>query len=170
MKTEVAILGAVAAATALYFWNSSSVTATYADTPTAQITGPPAVQRSVIQAIVEKIQAGSPWLQPINTVYINPVSSTKNGTDYKTRMMFLDTRGFYGQQYDVMATVAQDGSVNINNQTTASSPVPGTLLNSFLPDKYQAYSDIRDSLGGQLQQALQNAKTLPGTPWPMTPA
>jgi hypothetical protein len=27
--------------------------------------------------------------------------------------MFLDTRGFFGEQYDVTATVAQDGGVNL---------------------------------------------------------
>lgn len=161
MKADVAILGLVALTTAYLFWSSSSLTAHYAD-PVAP-SNAPAVSRSIIQAIIEKIQAGAPWLQPINTVYINPMSDSQGGTSYNARFMFMDTRGFFGEQYDVTATVASDGVVNLLKNTHTSSPSAGGVFERYSPDKYQAYSDIRDSLGIQLRQALQQTRELPGT-------
>jgi len=161
MKADVAILGAVALVTAYLFWNTSSLTATYAD-PVAP-SNIPSVPRSIIQAIVEKIQAGAPWLQPINTVYINPISSPQGGTSYNARFMFLDTRGFFGEQYDVTATVAPEGTVNLLKNTHTSSPSADGPFERFVADKYQAYSDIRDSLNVQMKESLKQFHELPGT-------
>lgn len=161
MKADVAILGLVALTTAYLFWSSSSLTAHYAD-PVAP-SNAPAVSRSIIQAIIEKIQAGAPWLQPINTVYINPMSDSQGGTSYNARFMFLDTRGFFGEQYDVTATVASDGAVNLLKNTHTSSPSPGGVFERYSPDTYQKYSDIRDTLGIQLRDALKQSRELPGT-------
>ena len=161
MKADVAILGLVALTTAYFFWSSSSVTAGYAD-PAAP-SNAPAVSRSIIQAIIEKIQSGAPWLQPINTVYINPMADPQGGTSYNARFMFLDTRGFFGEQYDVTATVAPDGVVNLLKNTHTSSPSPGGVFERYAPDKYQKYADIRDSMSFQLRQALQQTRELPGT-------
>ena len=161
MKADVAILGAVALVTAYLFWSTSSLTAKYADP--AGPSNTPAVSRSIIQAIIEKIQAGAPWLQPINTVYINPMSDSQGGTSYNARFMFLDTRGFFGEQYDVTAAVTPEGTVNLMKNTHTSSSSAGDVFERYSPDKYQAYSDIRDSLGIQLRQALQQTRELPGT-------
>jgi len=159
MKTDVVILGAVALVTAYFFWNTSSLTAKYADpSPNA-----PAVPRSIIQAIVEKIQAGAPWLQPVNTVFINPMTTPQGSTEYNARLLFLDTRGFFGEQYDITAAVAQDGSVNILKKTSTSSPSAFGPFEPFSSDKYQDYSDVNVSLRAQLQQALQQTRELPGT-------
>jgi len=161
MKTDVAILGVVALLTAYLFWNTSSLTAKYAD-PVAPI-NTPSVPRSIIQAIIEKIQAGAPWLQPVNTVFINPIRDPQGETNYNARFMFLDTRGFFGEQYDVTATVAPDGAVNLLRNTRTSSPSTDGPFERFTPDKYQSYSDVRDSLGFQLKQAVQQSRELPGT-------
>jgi hypothetical protein len=161
MKADLAILGAVALVTAYMFWSSSSVTGHYAS-PVASSTAP-AVPRSIIQAIVEKIQAGAPWLQPINTVFINPTPDSKGGTNYNARFMFLDTRGFFGDQYDVTAAVASDGTVNLLKNTHTSSPSPDGPFDRFTPDKYQSYSDVRDNLSLQLSQVTKQFSELPGT-------
>jgi len=161
MKTDLAILGAVALVMAYFFWNTSSLTtARYADPAPS---GNTPVPRSIIQAIIEKIQAGSPWLQPVNTVFINPQTSPQGGTEYNARFMFLDTRGFFGEQYDVTATVSPEGLVNLLKKTFTSSPAPDGPFERFSPDKYQSYSDINTSLGLQLRQALQQTRELPGT-------
>jgi hypothetical protein len=161
MKADVAILGAVALVTAYLFWNTSSLTAKYADPIVPSNT--PAVPRSIIQAIVEKIQAGAPWLQPVNTVYINPISDPQGGTSYDARFMFLDTRGFFGEQYDVTAAVSPEGIVNLMKNTHTSSPSASGVFDRFTPDKYQSYADIRDSLGFQMRQTMQQFGELPGT-------
>jgi hypothetical protein len=77
--------------------------------------------------------------------------------------MFLDTRGFFGEQYDITAAVAQDGSVNILKKTSTSSPSAFGPFEPFSSDKYQDYSDVNVSLRAQLQQALQQTRELPGT-------
>ena len=76
--------------------------------------------------------------------------------------MFLDTRGFFGNQYDVTATVAQDGTVQILKQVTSSSPDARGPFQAFMPDRYQSYKDVEDSLATQVQQALAQTKNLPG--------
>ena len=157
MKPDVIILGTVALVTAFFLWNSSSVK--YAD----PASGPPSVQRNIIQAIIEKIQAGAPWLQPVNTVFINPMTTAQGGTEYNARIMFLDTRGFFGEQYDVTASVGPDGLVNILKKTATSSPSHAGPFERFQPDKYKSYSNITDSLSLQLRQALQQSRELPGT-------
>jgi hypothetical protein len=77
--------------------------------------------------------------------------------------MFLDTRGFFGEQYDVTAAVTPEGTVNLMKNTHASSPSADGPFERFVADKYQAYSDIRDSLGVQMKQTLQQFHELPGT-------
>lgn len=155
-KVDVLILGLVAATTAFLFWNSSSF---YVSVPPP---GAPVVPRSIIQAIIEKIQAGAPWLQPVDTVFITPSSTSQGGTEYNGRFLFLDTRGFFGNQYDVTATVAQDGTVQILKQVTSSSPDARGPFQAFMPDRYQSYKDVEDSLATQVQQALAQTKNLPG--------
>jgi len=161
MKADVVILGAVPLVTAYMLWSSSSLTGHYAS-PVASSTSP-AVPRSIIQAIVEKIQSGSPWLQPINTVFINPMADSKGTTNYNARFMFLDTRGFFGEQYDVTATVAPDGTVNLLKNTHTSSPSADGPFERFTSDKYQPYSDVRDNLSLQLKQVTKQFSELPGT-------
>jgi hypothetical protein len=159
MKADVVILGAVALVTAFFFWNTASVTAKYADPATINS---PIVPKSIIQAIIEKIQSGSPWLQPINTVFINPLTTPQGGTEYSARFMFLDTRGFFGNQFDVTASVSPDGGVNIIKQVTTSTPSAIGPFDAFTADKYQSYSDVNTSLSLQLRQALQQTRQLPG--------
>lgn len=158
MKSDVLILGLVAFVTAFLFWNSGGPVATFAE-PSATA---PVIPRSIIQALIEKIQAGAPWLQPIDTVFITPSTTPQGGTEYNARFLFLDTRGFFGNQYDVTATVDQSGRVNILKQVTTSSPDLKGPFQAFTPDKYQPYKDVEDSAAVQIQQALQQTKQLPG--------
>jgi len=158
-RADMLILGLVAGATAFFFWNSAS---RYADAPPPVVPGGPVVPRSIIQAIIEKIQAGAPWLQPIDTVFITPSTTTQGGTEYNGRFLFLDTRGFFGNQYDVTATVAPNGTVQILKQVTSSAPDARGPFQAFAPDRYQSYKDIEDSLASQVRQALAQTKNLPG--------
>jgi hypothetical protein len=76
--------------------------------------------------------------------------------------LFLDTRGFFGVQYDVTAGVSPAGGVQIISKTSSSSPDRGGPFQSYAPDKYQTYDDINKSLNEQLTSILAASRQLPG--------
>ena len=156
MKADIVILGAVAAILGVLFMNNNSVTSGFAEATTPQV--PP----SVIQVIIEALQKQEPWLQPVETIYITPKSGAQSGITYDVRMLFLDTRGFFGVQYDVTAGVSPAGGVQILSKTTSSSPDRSGPFQSFAPDKYQAYDDINQALNEQLTSVLAASRQLPG--------
>ena len=156
MKADIVILGAVAAILGVLFMNNNSVTSGFAEAATPQV--PP----SVIQVIIEALQKQEPWLQPVETIYITPKTGAQSGITYDVRMLFLDTRGFFGVQYDVTAGVSPAGGVQILSKTTSSSPDRNGPFQSFSPDKYQAYDDINQALNEQLTSALAASRQLPG--------
>lgn len=155
MKADIVILGAVAAILGVLFMNNNSLT-NYEE-PTV-----PQVPPNVIQVIIEALQKQEPWLQPVETIYITPKSGAQSGITYDTRMMFLDTRGFFGVQYDVTAGVSPSGGVQILSKTSSSSPDRNGPFQSFAPDKYQAYEDINQSLNEQLSAVLTASRQQPG--------
>lgn len=155
MKADIVILGAVAAILGVLFMNNNSVT-NYAEPTTPQ------VHPSIIQVIIEALQKQEPWLQPVETIYITPKTGAQSGITYDVRMLFLDTRGFFGVQYDVTAGVSPTGGVQILSKTTSSSPDRNGPFQSFAPDKYQAYGDINQALNEQLTSALAASRQLPG--------
>lgn len=152
MKTDLVILGAVATILAILYFNTSSVT-TFAEAP--------AVSPNIIQVIVEAIQKQEPWLQPVETIYINPKAGTQGGVTYDARLMFLDTRGFFGTQYDVSAVVSPAGAVTILSKTTSSAPDRNGPFQSFAPDTYQPFADVRDDLNKQLMEVIEASRDLP---------
>jgi hypothetical protein len=156
MKADIVIIGAVAAILGVLFMNNNSVTSGFAEAVTPQV--PP----SVIQVIIEALQKQEPWLQPVETIYITPKTGAQSGITYDVRMLFLDTRGFFGVQYDVTAGVSPAGGVQILSKTTSSSPDRNGPFQSFAPDKYQSYEDINRDLNEQLTSALAASRQLPG--------
>lgn len=156
MSADIVILGSVAAILGILFLNNNSMTSGFAEATTPQV--PP----SVIQVIIEALQKQEPWLQPVETIYITPKSGAQSGITYDVRMLFLDTRGFFGVQYDVTAGVSPAGGVQILSKTTSSSPDRSGPFQSFAPDKYQAYDDINQSLNEQLNSVLVASRQLPG--------
>lgn len=156
MKADIVILGAVAAILGVLFVNNNSLTSNFAEAATPQ------VAPNVIQVIIEALQKQEPWLQPVETIYITPKAGTQGGITYDARMLFLDTRGFFGVQYDVSAVVAPAGGVQIVSKTSSSSPDRNGPFQSFAPDKYQAYEDINKSLNEQLSAVLAASRQQPG--------
>jgi len=156
MSADIVILGSVAAILGILFMNNNSVTSGFAEPTTPQV--PP----SVIQVIIEALQKQEPWLQPVETIYITPKSGAQSGITYDVRMLFLDTRGFFGVQYDVTAGVSPDGAVQILSKTSSSSPDRSGPFQSYAPDKYQAYDDINQALNDQLTSILAASRQLPG--------
>ena len=109
------------------------------------------VSPDVIQVIIEKVQKSLPTIYPIETLFIK----SQGGGKYDARLMFFNTDGYYGTQYDVQAKIADDGSVSILNQsetaTTGDSANPG-----YVADSYQSYDVIEANLDRQLRDAVKS--------------
>lgn len=152
MKTDLVILGAVAAIVGVLFMNSTGASQ-FADTP--------AVHPNIIQVIMEAVQKTEPWLQPIETIYVTPKKGEQGGVVYEGRFMFMDTRGFFGVQYDITAGVSPAGTVNILSKASSSSPDRNGPFQSYAPDKYQPFADVQADLNQQLIDTLKASRELP---------
>ncbi len=154
MKTDLIILAAVATIVGILFMNSSA-SSLYAGGDV------PPVSPNIIQVIIEAIQKTEPWLQPIETIYITPKTGSQAGVTYDARIMFLDTRGFFGTQYDVSASVSPAGSVTILSKTSSSAPDRTGPFQSYAPDKYQPFADVQADLNQQLADVIKASRELP---------
>jgi hypothetical protein len=156
MKTDLVILAAVATIVGILFVNSSSTSLF------AEGTGvTPAVSPNIIQVIIEAIQKTEPWLQPVETIYITPKTGSQGGVVYDARLMFLDTRGFFGTQYDLTASVSPAGAVTILSKASSSSPDRSGPFQSYAPDKYQPFADVQSDLNQQLADVIKASRELP---------
>lgn len=126
-----------------------------ADAPSGPSDAP--VSPDVIQVIIEKVQKSLPTIFPIETLYIKSQGDGK----YDARLMFFNTDGYYGTQYDVSAQISDDGSVSILNQSETAkagdSSNPG-----YVADTYQPYDVIEANLDRQLRDALKSQSGTPG--------
>ena len=155
MKTDLIILAAVATIVGILFTNSTA-SSLYA---TADVV--PSVSPNIIQVIIEALQRAEPWLQPIETIYITPKTGTQGGVTYDARLMFLDTRGFFGIQYDVTASVSPAGAVTLLSKVASSSPDRSGPFQSYAPDKYQPFADVQSDLNQQLAEVIKASRELP---------
>ena len=140
-------------------WNGRQsvryITDTSGDTPSGPSDAP--VSPDVIQVIIEKVQKSLPTIYPIETLYIK---SQGDGV-YDARLMFFNTDGYYGTQYDVKAKITGDGSVSILNQSETA--VAGDSSNpGYVADSYQPYEVIEANLDRQLRDALKSQSGTPG--------
>jgi len=152
MKTDLIILLAVATIVGILFTNSAA--------PSLYAEGAP-VSPNIIQVIIEALQKTEPWLQPIETIYITPKTGTQGGVTYDARLMFLDTRGFFGIQYDVTASVSPAGAVTLLSKVASSSPDRSGPFQSYAPDKYQPFADVQADLNQQLAEVIKASRELP---------
>ena len=130
-----------------FMWNKRQA-ATYA-AGDVDLTAP--VPPLIVQAIIEKIQSMKADLAPIDTVFVN---AQPDGS-YNSRIMFYNTKHFFGTQYDVSAKVGEDGSVDILKIGDSANV---DLSIGYLPDKYQSWSDVQANLDGQFAGALKGYK------------
>lgn len=140
-----------------FIWNGrqgKTTVSTYAVDDTTRVAPVPPL---VVQAIIEKVQSMKPDLAPIDTVFVN----IQPDGSYKSRMMFFNTKHFFGTQYDINAKVNDDGSVNILNIGDTNS-VEATA--GYKPGKYQEWVDVQKNLDSQFEGALQGYKNQPPQP------
>lgn len=111
----------------------------------------------IIQAIIEKVQSMKPDLAPIDTLFVN----IQPDGSYTSRIMFYNTKHFFGTQYDISAKVSEDGSVSILNigDSATTDPTYG-----YQPDVYQPWVDVQKNLDAQFAGALKGYKNQPAQP------
>jgi len=111
----------------------------------------------VVQAIIEKFQELKPDFAPIDTVFVN----IQPDGSYKSRIMFFNTKQFFGAQFDINAKVNDDGSVNILDVGDANT-IEATM--GYKPGAYQTWTDVQKNLDAQFEGALQGYKNQPPQP------
>jgi len=112
-----------------------------------------AVPLEVVQAVIEKFQSTQEDMVPLETLFFTPVGDGK----YNARLMFLNTRHFFGQQFDINASIDDSGAVKILNTETTSDPV--SYVGAYMPDSYQSFSTVQDSIDAQLKNALTASRS-----------
>jgi hypothetical protein len=106
------------------------------------------VNPATIQTIVNAIQAKNPDVYPVQTIYINSMEGDKGSAMYDARIMFINTRGYFGVQYDIKA----DGDGNILEMSEQPQPGIGVadVFEPFGPsDSYTTYEDTQVVLDKQ---------------------
>jgi hypothetical protein len=122
-------------------WNQTQIAETYTD-----VSAEKSVSPSTIQSIINTIQAKNPDVYPIQTVYINPLVGDKGATIYNARIMFLNTRGYFGVQYDIQA----DENGNIISMSEQPMSSEDTIFQPFgTKETYMSFEDTQAALDKQ---------------------
>jgi hypothetical protein len=135
-------------------WNGRQGTSTYA---AGDVNLEAPVPPNVVQAIIEKVQALKPDMAPIDTVFVN---AQPDGS-YNSRIMFYNTKHFFGTQYDISAKVNEDGSVNVLKIGDSSTVDPTA---GYKPDVYKPWTEVQENLTSTFKGALQGYKNQPPQP------
>jgi hypothetical protein len=96
------------------------------------------VPEGVIQELANTIRAKHPDIFPIETIFINQLP---DGT-VSARMLFINLRGFFGIQYDVVGKL-NNGKVEIISMTEQVQPDRNGPFQAFKPDVYAKFQDVR---------------------------
>ena len=106
---------------------------------------------NIIQAVIEAVQKDKPDEVPLETLFVNAVGQNT----YACRLIFLNTQGYFGTQYDVNATITPEGVVTINNiSTSAKVDNYDAGFTAYKSDTYKDYTDITKSTENRFQQEL----------------
>lgn len=141
MKQSTLIIFVMLAIFGFLIWNRVS-SETFVDVSAAKSVAP-----ATIQTIVNAVQARIPDLYPLQTVYINPMQGDQGSMIYNARILFLNTRGYFGVQYDVQA----DADGNLISVTGQVQPEANGPFQGFgeMTDKYQDFESVEAVLEQQ---------------------
>jgi hypothetical protein len=106
------------------------------------------VNPATIQTIINAIQAKNPDVYPVQTIYINSMQGDQGSAMYDARIMFVNTRGYFGVQYDIKA----DSDGNILEMSEHPQPGIGAadVFEPFGPsDSYTTFEDTQVVLDKQ---------------------
>ena len=109
------------------------------------------VSPATIQTIINAIQAKDPDVYPVQTIFINPKDGSQGSRIYDARIMFINTRGYFGVQYDIEADA--DGNIlNMSEQPMAGMG-SGDVFQAFgNKEKYTTFEDTQVVLDKQFAQ------------------
>lgn len=96
------------------------------------------VPEEVIQSLANTIRTKNPEIFPVETIFINQLP---DGT-VSARMLFINLRGFFGIQYDVVGRL-NNGKVEIISMTEQVQPDRNGPFQAFKPDVYAKFQDVR---------------------------
>jgi hypothetical protein len=141
MKQSTLIIFVMLAIFGFLIWNRVS-SETFVDVSAAKSVAP-----ATIQTIVNAVQARIPDLYPLQTIYINPMQGDQGSMKYNARILFLNTRGYFGVQYDVQA----DADGNLISVTGQVQPEVNGPFQGFgeMTDKYQDFESVEAVLEQQ---------------------
>jgi len=141
MKQSTLIIFVMLAIFGFLIWNRVS-SETFVDVSAAKSVAP-----ATIQTIVNAVQARIPDLYPLQTIYINPMQGDQGSMKYNARILFLNTRGYFGVQYDVQA----DADGNLISVTGQVQPEANGPFQGFgeMTDKYQDFESVEAVLEQQ---------------------
>lgn len=141
MKDDQLVVFGLLALFGFLIWNSQrSATESFENA-----TDEKPVEPAVIQTIINAIQARVPYVYPVQTVYIHTMQGSQGTEMYNARILFLDTRGYFGVQYDVQAD-AQGRLLSISGQVAPDAEGP---FMPFTEEKYRTFEDIQTALDKQ---------------------
>ena len=148
MKQGTLIIFVMLAIFGFLIWNRAS-TEQFTDVSVTKSVAP-----ATIQTIVNAVQARIPDLYPLQTVYINPMQGDQGSTMYNARILVLNTRGYFGVQYDIQA----DASGNLISVTGQVQPEANGPFQGFgeMTDKYQDFDSIEAVLEQQFSDLKKN--------------
>lgn len=142
MKSDTVIIFVLLALFGFFIWNRTQ-NETFTD-----VSSSISVDPSTIQNIIDSIQARVPDLYPVQTVYVNPLQGDQGSTVYNARILFLNTRGYFGVQYDVQAD-ASGNLIKVSGLTQSDVSGPFLEYAQDKTDKYQTFDSIEATLAQQ---------------------
>lgn len=100
-----------------------------------------AVPETVTQDLATAVRREDQNLFPVETIFIN---QNPDGS-LTARMLFINLRGFFGVQYDVLGRV-DGGKVSIISKNETIPPNMEGSFQPFKPDVYMPYKDIKTAV------------------------
>lgn len=142
MKNQDVLLFVLLVILAFMIWNRST------NERFVDVSASTPVSPSVIQNIVTGVQMKDPDLYPLQTVYINPFGGDQGSMVYNARIMFMNTRGYFGVQYDIQA----DANGKILSMNAQAPPNVTGPFDGFVEDKLSTFEDIQVVLDKQFAE------------------
>lgn len=100
-----------------------------------------AVPETVTQDLATAVRREDQNLFPVETIFIN---QNPDGS-LTARMLFINLRGFFGVQYDILGRV-DGGKVSIISKNETIPPNMEGSFQPYKPDVYMPYKDIKTAV------------------------
>ena len=100
-----------------------------------------AVPETIVQDLATAVRREDQNLFPVETIFVN---QNPDGS-LSARMLFINLRGFFGVQYDVLGRVS-NGKVSIISKNETIPPNMEGSFQPFKPDVYTPYKDVKTAV------------------------